>query len=319
MLPEPLSATAVLPFEKAYRPERADADLPGVSIVIPVYNAGPFLERTIRSLLMNDLAGCELILMDGGSTDMTMEVVDHYRDHFTVVVSERDSGQSEAINKGMARAKKPILSWLNGDDILLPNRLKVVREAFRDHPGTNVVVGNAYLTNIDLSPIRRLNFSPERLTFGRLINYAVDHLVQPSVFFTRTAWRTCGPVKPDLHYAMDADLFLSMAGCYTFRHIPVNIAYSVYHSECKTLKKRAESLTELALVQTRHGGFEEARTTLDILVRLYNDTKTRNDTLEEFAGESRDAALLHRRLDAVARERAKGREALLKVAADVDR
>ncbi|WP_162409261.1 glycosyltransferase [Acuticoccus sediminis] len=317
MLPEPLSATAVLPFEKGFRLEKADPDLPGVSIVIPVWNAGPFLERTIRSLLMNDLAGCELILMDGGSTDMTMQVVEHYREHFTVVVSERDEGQSDAINKGMARAKKPILTWLNGDDLILPNRLKVVREAFRDRPGTKVVVGNAYLTELDLTPIHRFNYAPERLTFGKLLNYTMHHLVQPSVFFSREAWQACGPVKHELHYAMDADLFLSMAGRFAFEHVPVDVAYSVYHSECKTLKKRAESLAELALVQTMHGGFKEAEITLGQLVALYNETKARAEALEASAGAGNDVALLHRKLNAMARERRHARDALLSASADL--
>ncbi|UOM34192.1 glycosyltransferase family 2 protein [Acuticoccus sp. I52.16.1] len=316
MLPEPLDITAELPFETGFRMERAAADLPGVSIVIPVYNAGPFLERTIRSLLMNDLAGCELILMDGGSTDGTMDVVGYYRDHFAVVVSERDSGQSDAINKGMARAKKPILTWLNGDDLILPNRLNVVREAFRDRPGTKVVVGNAYLTDLDLTPIHRFNFAPERLTFGRLLNYSMNHLVQPSVFFAREAWRACGPVKEDLHYAMDADLFLAMAGRYTFEHVPVDVAYSVYHSECKTLKKRGESLAELAMVQARHGGFKEAEITLGQLVALYNGAKARAETLEETAGPGSDVALLHRRLNAMARERRRARDQLLAATTD---
>ncbi len=316
MLPEPLSVTAVLPFEDGFRLEPAGADLPGISIVIPVYNAGPFLERTIRSLLMNDLAGCELILMDGGSTDMTMQVVEHYRQHFAVVVSEKDSGQSDAINKGMARAKKPILTWLNGDDLILPNRLKAVREAFAAKPGTKVVVGNAYLTALDLTPIHRFNYAPERLTFGRLLNYTMNHLVQPSVFFSREAWRACGPVKDDLHYAMDADLFLSMAGRFTFEHVPVDVAYSVYHAECKTLKKRGELLAELALVQTRYGGFKEAEITLGQLVGLYNEAKARAEALEENAGAGDDVTLLHRKLNAMSRERRKAQDLLLETSAD---
>jgi hypothetical protein len=78
--------------------------------------------------------------------------------------------------------------------------------------------------------------------------------VQPSVFFTRTAWDAAGPVKEELHYAMDADLFLGMARRFRFRHIPVDIGYSVYHEACKTRGKRAESITELALVQAAMAG-----------------------------------------------------------------
>lgn len=315
MLPDPLDPTAQLPFERTFRMQRAAPNAPGVSIVIPVMNAGPFLERTIRSLLMNDLTGCELILMDGASTDGTMQIVEHYRAHFTVVVSEPDKGQSEAINKGFARAKKPILGWLNGDDLILPNRLKVVRETFRDRPGAKMLVGNAYLTALDLSPLHRLTYAPERLTFGKLLNYTMNHLVQPAVFFAREAWRACGPLKEDLHYAMDADLFLTMAGRYTVEHVPVDLAYSVYHEGAKTLRKRAESLSELALVQARHGGVDEARITLNALVKLHNETKAKADAAETL-DTGADATLMRRRLAALTRERQKSR-ALLARAADL--
>ncbi len=273
MLPEPLSSAARLPWEDGLQIVPADPDLPGVSIVIPVFNAGAFLEKTLRSLMCNDLSGVELILMDGASTDGTAAIVDQYRDILAHAVSEPDRGQSDAINKGFARATRPILYWLNGDDILLPNALVAVRRAFRDDADAQVVVGDAWMTEKDFTPIRHFRFSPETLTFAHLLDYAAHHLIQPSVFFTRAAWDAAGPVKEDLHYAMDADLFLGMAAAHRFRHLPVDIGYSVYHEDCKTRGKRAESITELALVQARHGGFDQARRTLDILVGLYNEAE----------------------------------------------
>lgn len=278
MLPEPLSADAILPWEKDFTLDQAEPGLPGVSIVIPIYNSGAFLEKTLRSLMCNDLTGVELILMDGGSKDNTHEIVEHYRQIFAVVVSERDKGQSDAINKGYDRATQPILYWLNGDDLILPNTLNQVRRAFRDNPGTEVVVGNAYMTEKDLSPIRHFVFSPEKLEFSYLLDYAAHHLIQPSVFFTRAAWQAAGPCKLEQHYAMDADLFLGMASRFRFHYIPVDIAYSVYHEDCKTRGKRGESITELALVQATHGGMIEARKTLDILVSMFNDAETRAAT-----------------------------------------
>lgn len=275
VLPEPLSPAARLPWEEGLAIEPAEPGLPGVSIVIPVFNAGAFLEKTLRSLMCNDLSGVELILMDGASTDNTAAIVEHYRAIFAHAVSEPDRGQSDALNKGFARATQPILYWLNGDDLILPNVLVAVRRAFRDDAEAQVVVGDAWMTEKDLSPIRHFRFSPETLTFQHLLDYAAHHLIQPSVFFTRAAWDAAGPVKEDLHYAMDADLFLGMAATHRFRHLPVDIGYSVYHEACKTRGKRAESITELALVQARHGGIDEARRTLDILVDLYNEAERR--------------------------------------------
>lgn len=273
MLPDPIRPASVLPWEAGLQIEPADPDLPGLSIVIPIYNAGAFLEKTLRSLLCQDLTGVELILMDGGSTDATPDIVAHYRDMFAITVMEKDAGQSDAINKGFERASQPLLYWLNGDDIILPNTLVAVRRLFRDNPDSHVVVGDAYMTEMDFTPINHFRFSPEKLTLAHLMDYAAHHLIQPSVFFTRTAWQTAGPCKLWMHYAMDADLFLGMAAAFRFLHLPLDIAYSVYHEDCKTRGKRAESITELALVQARHGGFDEARKTLDILVDLFNQAE----------------------------------------------
>lgn len=275
MLPRPIDESSVLPWETEFEPEAASPDLPGISVVMPIYNAGAFLEKTLRSLLCNDLTGIEVIVMDGNSTDNTAEILEYYADHITVAVSEPDRGQSDAINKGFDRATKDILTWLNGDDLYLPNTLNKVRNEFMKKPGTDVVVGNAYMTELDLTPIRHFRFSRETLRFDHLIDYAPNHLVQPSVFFTRKAWDECGPVSEDLHYAMDADLFLSMAKAFDFEPLDVDVAYSVYHEECKTRDKRAESITELSLIEAKHGGLAEARKTLDILVGMYNQASGR--------------------------------------------
>lgn len=316
MLPEPIDPKNVLPFEAGHHQKPASADLPGVSIVTPIYNAGLFLEKTIRSLLLNDLSGVELILMDGGSTDNTMEIVEHYRDCFAIIVSEKDEGQSDAINKGFARATKPILTWLNGDDLFLPNAVTEMREAFAKNPGTEVAVGNAYMTEVDFKPIRHFKFSAESLAFSHLLDYAKNHLVQPSVFFTKTAWEAAGPLKNELHYAMDADLFLGMASRFTFLHVPVDVAYSVYHEFCKTRGKRGESITELALVQSRHGGFDEARKTLDILVDLFNKAEENANAVARPSWDQGEYGLVARRLDAFETETRKSRANLL--AADIE-
>ena len=312
MLPKPLSPAARLPWEEGLKIEPAEPGLPGVSVVIPIWNAGNFLEKTLRSLLSNDLTGVELILMDGGSTDNTAQIVEHYRSMFAVAVSEKDKGQSDAINKGFARATKPILYWLNGDDLILPNTLNAVRRAFRDNPGTEVVVGNAYMTEKDLKPIRHFVFGAEKLKFDHLLNYAQHHLVQPSVFFSRKAWEAAGPLKLEQHYAMDADLFLGMAKRFAFRHLPLDIAYSVYHEDCKTRGKRGESITELALVQASHGGLEEARRTLDILVQMYNEASSRPAQRAQVPASLRGSEeVLRQRLQSMEQTIAKNRQALL--------
>lgn len=275
MLPDPLDKAATLPWEADYKITPADRNHPGMSIVLPIFNAGKFLEKTLRSLLCNDLTGIENIVMDGDSSDNTPAILDHYRDFFSICVSAPDRGQSDAINRGFTQATQPILYWLNGDDLLLPNVLAPVRARFAQADKPEVVVGDAFMTELDLTPINHFQYSSEKLAFEHLLDYAANHLIQPSVFFTRTAWDTCGPVSENLHYAMDADLFLSMSSQFKMVHLPLDIAYSVYHEDCKTRGRRAESITELALVQARHGGFEMAAKTLDILVNMFNDNEAK--------------------------------------------
>ena len=279
MLRKPLKADSILPWESGFTMERADPAWPGVPIVIPDLQFGLVPRKTLPSLMCNDLTGCELILMDGGSTDNTRGIVDAYRDIFSVVVMGKDRGQSDVIDKGYARATKPTLYWLNGDELILPNTMIKVRKAFHDNPGTEFVVGDAYMTELNLKLIRHFKFSPEKLKFDYLLNYAPNHLVQPSVFFSSKAWDVAGPVKEDLHFSMNAELFVGIAMKFQFLHIPVDIAYSVYRGAYKTRGKRAESITELALVQARHRGIDEARVTLDVLVGFFNELGDRSRTV----------------------------------------
>jgi len=298
-LPSPLDPAARLPWEDGLTVEPAPAGLPTLSVVVPIYNAGPFLERTLRSLLCNDLNGVEVIVMDGGSKDQTSAILAHYAGMFAHVQSKKDKGQSDAINQGMSRATGQILCWLNGDDLFLPNTLNAVRAAFAATDAPQVVVGNAYMTELDFRPIRHFVYSASALELAWLLDYAKNHLVQPSVFFSRRAWDEAGPVDESMHFAMDADLFLRMASRFRFQHLDLDLAYSVYHEDCKTRSARAESITELALVQARHGGLKEAAATLGLLVDLHRETERRVQELEETAAAARapsanEAALLAR-------------------------
>lgn len=272
-LPQPASPHAVLPWENGIEIDTCDKGSPTISIVIPIFNAGSFIEKTIRSLLCNDMDGVELILMDGGSTDATMEIISHYEHFFSVTHSAADKGQSDAINKGFEKATGELFYWLNGDDLLLPNTLNKVRAYFKNHKSCDVLVGNAFMTELDLTPINHFVYSTDKLTFDYLLNYASHHLVQPSVFFSRKAWEKCGPVNIGYHYAMDADLFIGMANKFKLHHLDLDIAYSVYHEDCKTRNARAESISELALVQASHGGITQAQSTLKLLVDLYNQAR----------------------------------------------
>jgi glycosyltransferase involved in cell wall biosynthesis len=240
---KPLREDSILPWEEGFILESEDKILPNISIVIPIFNSGEFLEKTLRSLLCNDLNGVELILMDGGSTDETMKIVKYYEKIFSYIQSEKDKGQSDAINKGFKHATGQIYYWLNGDDIILPNTLNKVRQYFKDNSSCHVLVGNAYMTERNFSPINHFVFSPEKLNFSYLLDYAKNHLIQPSVFFSRDAWISQGSLDVDNHYSMDADLFIGLSKKYDFHK---NIDEDddnekAYDSDDKDNNKKTES------------------------------------------------------------------------------
>ena len=111
------------------------SELPRISIVTPSYNQGRFIEETIQSVLGQGYPNVEYIIIDGGSTDNTVEIIRKYAKHLTYWVSEPDRGQSHAINKGLARCTGDLFGWINSDDVLMPGALEVVAEAWRRRPG----------------------------------------------------------------------------------------------------------------------------------------------------------------------------------------
>jgi GT2 family glycosyltransferase len=314
-LPRPIDPGSMLPWENdASSALAALPEWPSLSVVMPIYQSGAFLERTLRSLILSGLDGVEVIVMDGGSTDETQMILEHYENFLSEWRSERDRGQSDAINKGFEQASGEILHWLNGDDILLPGSLTRVRRFFSEHPEVDVVSGNAVMTQADLSPIRRFRYSPDKLNYEYLINYASHHLVQPAVFFRRAAWAACGPTRLDLHYAMDAELFLKMARDFGIHHLDCEIAYSVYHEGCKTRRDRGPSIVELAMVQARLGAFEQAEATLRVLVELLESAEKGGDGSALAASSAEECPrckAAEARANAIEIEAARNRELLL--------
>ena len=279
---QPLEADSRLPWESNHQENYASFDKPlnpkfsnvRFTLVIPIYNSGSFLEKTIRSIQFSNLENVEIIVSDGGSTDNTHEILDHYKELFNLIISEPDKGQSDAINKGFSRSTGELLGWLNGDDLLLPYALDFVRSQYLDLQKPNFMIGDAYMVEKDLSLISHKQYSEEKIQFNNLLDWSTNHLVQPSVFFTKLAWSEVGPLDINDHYAMDADLFLGLARKYGARHLKhPGLSYSVYHEECKTRGKQAESITQLALIQCKHGGFKEAKKSLDYLVQIHNEFK----------------------------------------------
>jgi glycosyltransferase involved in cell wall biosynthesis len=191
---------------------------PRISVVTPSYNQGQYIEETIRSVLLQGYSGLEYIVIDGGSTDETINIIRRYEKWLTHWVSEPDEGQARALNKGFARANGEILAWLNSDDVYEAGVFVQVAELLQQQPDIDVLSGRCRLwygdcrdRMIEPSPLRTLKdflMINSNWMSGRLI-------VQPEVFFRRSAFETVHGVRDQLHYSFDACLWMDMAksGC----------------------------------------------------------------------------------------------------------
>lgn len=209
--------------------------MPRVSIITPSYNQAPFLEETIQSILGQDYPNIEYIIIDGKSTDGSQDIIRRYDSQLSYWVSEKDRGQSEAINKGFGRATGDILTWICSDDTLLPGAVSAIVGLFEKYPDAGLIYGDAW--NIDANG--------DRLDIRYGVPFSVramvvDNLVpQPASFFSRAAWERFGPVNEDLQFAMDRQLWLRMNARAPIRYEPILLATMRRHPEAKGERDRA--------------------------------------------------------------------------------
>lgn len=174
------------------------------SIVIVNYNTGKYLEQAIRSVLNQTCKDYELIIVDGGSSDESVDIIKKYDDKLAWWVSESDKGQSDAFNKGFSHAKGDFFLWLNADDLMFPNALESAEKAIRKYPNVKWFFGNSFYINKEgliVHTSRGCNFP---LT---IIKHAYILPCGPSTFFHRDLFKQFGPFDVDLHYTMDGDMW----------------------------------------------------------------------------------------------------------------
>lgn len=178
--------------------------LPKISIITPSYNQGHFIEETITSVLDQGYPNLEYIIMDGGSKDNTVEVIKKYEKHITYWVSERDKGQSDAINKGFARATGDVINWLNSDDYYAKGTLQRVGEVFSD-PHVNVYLGiSRVFGNNGEYNSNGTDFYPGNTE--KTIGWA--RIDQPETFFRKSCLDKIGYADEQFHYVMDRELWI---------------------------------------------------------------------------------------------------------------
>lgn len=178
--------------------------LPSISIVTPSFNQAEYLEETIQSVLSQDYPNFEYIVIDGGSTDGSVEIIERYASYLRYWVSEPDRGQADAIVKGFQHATGEVLSWLNSDDVYLPGALSKVGEIFCRWPELGFVTGDYVRIGADSRIVRCLRLP--KLKVG-LYFPTMNWIAQPSAFFTREAFVGVGGLDIGLGYSMDYDLW----------------------------------------------------------------------------------------------------------------
>jgi glycosyltransferase involved in cell wall biosynthesis len=239
--------------------------LPRITVVTPSFNQGHYLEQTIQSVLEQGYPDLEYIIVDGGSTDESVEIIRRYEKHLAYWVSEPDRGQSHAINKGFARSTGEVLGWLNSDDRYAAGALQRFGEMAREHPDGDVFVGAGNI--VDETGRVVATRKPGSVTLDSLYHWldGCDFL-QPSCTFRRRVWTAAGPLDEGLHIALDVDLWMRMArrGFHfvSFRDVA---ASAVRHPAAKTARHRELMCVDFAIVAMRHGGERVARRHLENL------------------------------------------------------
>jgi hypothetical protein len=223
---------------------------PKVSIVTPSYNQGRFIEETIRSVLLQGYPNLEYLIIDGGSTDGSIEIIRKYEPWLTYWGSEPDRGQTHAISKGFARANGDVCAWLNSDDVYTQGAILDMIDYIRSHPRTDVVYGDADFVDTAgqfSSRFMTRNFAAPQMFF--------DHFVpQPAAFIRRRALERVGGLDESLRFCMDYDLWLRIALRGRIEYVPRVWARFRVHPASKGSTLQALRWSETAAILSRFLG-----------------------------------------------------------------
>ena len=260
-LPPPPPGKAGWPFDRAQdRPWTEESPQgernpvsgnpwPRVSIVTPSYNQGQFIEETIRSVLLQGYPNLEYIIIDGGSTDGSVDIVRKYEPWLAYWVSEPDRGQAHAINKGFAQANGEIMAWLNSDDLLCPHAVRRVVNAFLKNANLDVICGFRKVINRDGNVTSYLAYPPS--IDDVLKRWCI--VAQETVFWRRRVWEHIGPLDEGFAYAFDYEYWQRMlANGYEFVLLPYFLGCFRHHEASKGATMNHVRNSELKEVYQRY-------------------------------------------------------------------
>jgi glycosyltransferase involved in cell wall biosynthesis len=215
---------------------------PLVSIVTPSLNQAQFITQTIESVLSQTYSPLEYWVIDGGSTDGTLEILHDYRDRLRWI-SEPDNGQAAAINKGWRLTRGEIIAYLNADDAYLPSAITHAVQYLSAHPQVDAVYGDCDYVDEQGKFIRAYPTSP--YNYAELVRSTLDYIPQPSMFVRRRAAKKIGYLDETLHCALDFDCWLRLGRHYAIAYLPQRLATLRLHPAAKSLKQLARFASEL--------------------------------------------------------------------------
>jgi len=222
-----------------------------VTIITPSYNQSDFLEATIQSVLDQTYPNIEYFIIDGGSTDGSVDLIRNYQDKLSGWISEPDKGQTDAINKGFSMATGDIIAWLNSDDTYYPHAVQEAAAFLDEHPDVGMVYGDA---NFIDSQGRVIGRFPAAQTSLRQLRRGYVHIPQQAAFFKKSLWNQVAPLDPEFFFAMDYDLWVRLAQITDIVHVEKTWANFRLHSDAKTISADDRCWPEMLKVHFRDGG-----------------------------------------------------------------
>lgn len=230
---------------------------PKISIVTPSYNQGQYIEETIRSVLLQGYPNLEYMIIDGGSTDNSVEIIKKYEPWLTYWVSEPDRGQSHAINKGFERCSGEIMAWINSDDYYMAGAFAKVAKSYLENPNTPVIVGSVANINWDSTTLSTQQpiYPYQTKVDLTLKDHSEWFLPQAAAFFPLFSLEKAGKwVREELHYTMDREIFYRLCKLGVPTIIPDTLATYRHHDNCKTTAFILDSYLENRRCFSYHKG-----------------------------------------------------------------
>lgn len=248
---------------------------PKITIITPSYNQGEYLEDTIRSILNQGYPNLEYFIMDGGSSDSSVEIIERYAPFLTYWESGPDQGQADAIYRGFQKSTGDILGWVNSDDFLLAGCLEKVGRYFAAHSEDECVVGGSIIIGPDGRPLRDLLGLPQctagnRVTFHQLLFFGCP-FYQPASFWRRRAFLETGGFDAAMRFSFDYDMFLRLAQRRPYGHIKDVLAYFRVHPDSKSSTISNVKAADDELLWQKYGRYQRSALYRELVYQIYHN------------------------------------------------